>query len=293
VTSQLEIPAKRQKFGPKAVSREWWIQRIKDTPGPKYTQLWTHLPEYHLLTLKALAELDYQVLGKGVAGAPDDPELFEEGEHAVYPVKIIHKPHWLPTLNTIKWKDFQVWSWIGTVKALESPLSKEADIWHNYLDLEQTKLEAVEVLGIFKPEHINTELPADIEWELVGVPAEAEQTPISSIKFEIPEGRLYRYLNNTLNDPRPIPVTSTGLVIRKKFLKLYIEERLQEYLALGGTQELIVREQFLGIKIADPFYWNLWADLAQVRNRYTIYCAQEHIDPVEEDVASVASWDTQ
>jgi hypothetical protein len=93
VTSQLEIPAKRQKFGPKAVSREWWIQRIKNTPGPKYTQPWTHLPEYHLLTLKALAELDYQVLGKGVEGAPDDPELFEEGEHTVYPVKIHHKPH--------------------------------------------------------------------------------------------------------------------------------------------------------------------------------------------------------
>jgi hypothetical protein len=240
-----------------------------------------------------LAELDYQVLGKGVAGAPDDPELFEEEEHAVYPVKILHKPHWLPTLSTIKWKDFQVCSWIGAVKALESPLSKEADIWHNYLDLEQTKLEAVEVLGIFKPEHINSELPADIEWDLVGVPAEAEQTPISSIKFEIPGGRLYRYLNNTLSDPRPIPVTSTDLVIRKKFLKLYIEERLQEYLALGGTQELIVREQFLGIKIADPFYWNLWADLVQIRNRYTIYCAQEHIDPVEEDVASVASWATQ
>ena len=293
VTSQLEIPAKRHRFGPKAASHEWWIQRIKSTPGPKYIQPWAHLPEYHLLTLKALAELDYQVLGKGVEGAPDDPELFEEGEYTVYPVQIHHKPHWLPGLVTISWRNFQVWSWIGAVKALESPLSKEADTWHNYLDLEQTKLEAVEILGIFKPEHINTELPADIEWELVAIPAEAEQTPISSIEFGIPEGRLYRYLNNTLNDPRPIPVTSTGLVIRKKFLKLYIEERLQEYLALGGTQELIIREQFQGIKIADPFYWNLWADSAEVRNRYTIYCAQEHIDPVEEDIASVASWDTQ
>jgi hypothetical protein len=240
-----------------------------------------------------LAELDYQVLGKGVAGAPDNPELLEEGQQVVYPVKIFHKPHWLPTLNTIKWKDFQVWSWIGAAKALESPLSKEADTWHNYLDLEQTKLEAVEVLGIFKPEHIYTELPVDIEWDLLAAPPGAVQTPISTIQFEIPEGRLYRYLNTTLNNPRPIPVTSTGLVIKKKFLKLYIEERLQEYLALGGTQELIVREQFLGIKVADPFYWNLWADLVQVRNRYIIYCAQEHIDPEEDDEVSVASWDTQ
>jgi hypothetical protein len=41
-----------------------------------------------------LAELDYQVLGKGVAGAPDNPELLEEGQQVVYPVKIFHKPHW-------------------------------------------------------------------------------------------------------------------------------------------------------------------------------------------------------
>ncbi len=86
MTSQLEIPAKRQRFGAKAVSREWWIQRIKDTHGPKYTELWTHLPKYHLLTLKALAELDYQVLGKGIAGAPDNPDLLEEEELVVYPV---------------------------------------------------------------------------------------------------------------------------------------------------------------------------------------------------------------
>jgi hypothetical protein len=62
VTSQLGIPAKRQRFGLKAASHEWWIQQIKDTPGPKYTELWIHLPKYHLLPLKASAELDYQVL---------------------------------------------------------------------------------------------------------------------------------------------------------------------------------------------------------------------------------------
>jgi hypothetical protein len=43
---------------------------------------------------------------------------------------------------------------------LESPLSKEADTWHNYLDLEQTKLGAVEVLSIFKPEHFSMFLKA-------------------------------------------------------------------------------------------------------------------------------------
>jgi hypothetical protein len=71
VTSQLEVPNKKQRFGPKLPTKDWWNQRIKDTPGPKYTEHWTHLPKYQLLTLKALAKLDYQVLGEGLEGAPD------------------------------------------------------------------------------------------------------------------------------------------------------------------------------------------------------------------------------
>jgi hypothetical protein len=77
-----------------------------------------------------------------------------------------------------------------------------------------------------------------------------------------------------LDDPRPTPVTRSGLIIKKKFLKLYLEERLQEYLALGGTKELIEREQFMGRNLPDPFYWNLWADLQTVRTRYQFYCIE-------------------
>jgi hypothetical protein len=114
--------------------------------------------------------------------------------------------------------------------------------------LEQTKFEAAEVLSIFKPEQLNkTELPVHIEWELEAVSPGALQTQINTIQFDIPVGHPYRFLKTPLDDPRPIPVTNTGLLIKKKFLKLYIEERLQECLALGGTQELIVREEFLGI----------------------------------------------
>jgi hypothetical protein len=197
-------------------------------------------------------------------------------------------------LRTISWKDYQVWSWTAATKAIVIPLSSEANTWHNYLDLEQTKLEAVEILGIFKPEQYNKELPVEIEWDLETVPVGAHQTPISSIKFDIPGRCNYKYLNNTLNDPRPIPVTSNGLIIKKKFLKLYIEERLQEYLALGGTKELIEREEFKGRNLPDTFYWNLWADIEAVRSRYIIYCAKEHIDPEQDDEEeSVTSWDTQ
>jgi hypothetical protein len=58
-----------------------------------------------------------------------------------------------------------------------------------------------------------------------------------------------------------------------------------------------VREEFLGVSLPDPFYWNFWADLEAVRSRYIIYCALENIDPQaddDEDQESVTiSWDTQ
>ncbi len=47
----------------------------------------------------------------------------------------------------------------------------------------------------------------------------------------------------TIKDSSYFPITEceSGLVIRKKFLKVYLEERLAEYLALGGLNELIKR----------------------------------------------------
>jgi hypothetical protein len=148
----------------------------------------------------------------------------EAGQKVVYPTKIV----------------------------LECPISTEADTWHNYLDLEQTKQEATEVLGVFKPENCHQELiPIEIEWGLITVPPEAIARPISSIQFDIREGYIYRNLNKTLDDPRLIPVTSSGLIIKKKFLKYYLKERLQEYLALGGTRELAEREQLMGSNLPE------------------------------------------
>jgi len=285
---------KKPKFGPKIATKEWWIQRIKDTPGPKYTELWTHIPKYQLARFKALAEIDYNFLGKELEGAPDHPDNLEEGQRKPnYPVKVHYQPHWFPELRSITWKNYQVWSWLTAAKALQCPISAEADTWHNYLNREQTKLEAAELLGVFKPENFHQELPIEIEWDLNTAPPGAIARPISSIEFDIPEGYTYRNLNKTLDDPRPTPVTRSGLIIKKKFLKLYLEERLQEYLALGGTNELIEREKFMGRNLPDPFYWNLWADLQSVRTRYQYYCVEEHIDPEADDEDSVISWDTQ
>jgi hypothetical protein len=92
-------------------------------------------------------------------------------------------PHWFPRLRTISWKDYQVWSWAITAKAIGSLLSPEANTWHNYVDLEQTKLEAAEVLGIFKPKQFHKELPVEFEWDLETVPVGALQTPINSLSL--------------------------------------------------------------------------------------------------------------
>jgi len=236
--------------------------RIKDTPGLKYTEHWTDIPKYQLARFKALAEIDYKLLGREIEGAPDHPDNLEQGQKVVYPTKIVYQPHWFPELRSITWKNFQVRSWLAPAKALECPIRTEADTWHNYLNLEQTKLE---VLGIFKSENFHQELHIEIEWDLNTAPPGAMARPISSIMFDIPEGYTYRNLNKTLDDPRPTPVTSSGLIIKKKFLKYYLEERLQEYLALGGTKELVEREQFMGRNLPDPFYWNLWTNIQAVR----------------------------
>jgi hypothetical protein len=34
-----------------------------------------------------------------------------------------------------------------------------------------------------------------------------------------------------------------------------------------------------GYMLPDPFYWDLWGKLEQLRNTYADYCADEHFDP--------------
>jgi hypothetical protein len=49
VTTQLAIPNKKTRFGPKVASRNWWIKKIKITQ-PKYTSYWTHYTKSPLST---------------------------------------------------------------------------------------------------------------------------------------------------------------------------------------------------------------------------------------------------
>jgi len=48
-----------------------------------------------------------------------------------------------------------------------------------------------------------------------------------------------------LQDSRYVPITESGQVIRKRFIKPYIEQKLVEYLALGGLKELVDREPLI------------------------------------------------
>ena len=83
MTSQLVIPNKRPRFGPKVCTRSWWIDRIKGSENPKYTSYWTHYSNYQVGQFKAVAEFDYQVLGErvGTQGAPDSGLASEYPNH--------------------------------------------------------------------------------------------------------------------------------------------------------------------------------------------------------------------
>jgi hypothetical protein len=292
IVSQVVIASKKARFGPKVGTTSWWIEKIRSEPGIKYTEFWTHLSEYQLRKFKAIAEVDYKVLGLELSGAPDHYTRFSS-QALQYPPKLLIKPHWLE-LNTISWKSFRVWSWLGAAKALDLPISEEAETWYNYLSIERTRIEAVKVLSNFKRED-KSQLTPEVEFELNC--AYPNTRIISSIKFSVPKGdQIYNQIQDHIEDYRPVPTTAEGWVFRSRYISDYLEKRLKEYLALGGIQELIEREQLKGLPLPTPFYWDLWADLDHLREGYPYFCAENNLDPLaddEEDEKSVASWDTQ
>ena len=105
MTTQLAIPNKRPGFGPKVCTKNWWIDRIKGSKNPKHINYWTHYLKYQVGQFKALAELDYKVLGERVStqGAP------VSGLAREYPIKLVEKPFWL-TWYHHTFKDFRLWT---------------------------------------------------------------------------------------------------------------------------------------------------------------------------------------
>ena len=46
-----------------------------------------------------------------------------------------------------------------------------------------------------------------------------------------------------------------------------------------------------GLKLPDPFYWDLWANLERLREIYIEYCAQEHFNPEDSEEESETTLD--
>jgi hypothetical protein len=238
VTTQLAIPNKKTRFEPKVASRDWWIERIKVTQ-PKYACYWTHFTKYQIGQFKALAELDYQVLGERVSteGAPDS------GLARKYPIKLTEKPFWL-TWDYKTFKDFKLWTWLQATKALDLPISKQAETWFNYFSIESNQIKAKELLDPFRKENQKEfDFLLQEEYNLVFPSASC----IISVRFNTPSEDPFEDLeiNDALQDSRLIPVTQAGEPIRKTFLKKYLEDRLREYLALGGLKELLDRKPLI------------------------------------------------
>ena len=93
-----------------------------------------------------------------------------------------------------------------------------------------------------------------------------------SIHYDVPDQDPFEDLeiNTHLQDSRLIPVTQAGDTINREFLKHYLEERLEEYLALGGLKELLDRRALIlaGQQLPAPFYWDLWGNLEHLRKTY-------------------------
>jgi len=228
--------------------------------------------------------LDYKVLGTSILrGAP--------GFGQAYPPKIEVKPFWFKPLIGADFKVFKLWSWLEATKSLGLPISEEADNWYKHTSTKDLKEGAIKLLGIFK-EEFAPEFDDYLESEHSCV---YPTTPlIETIVLDIPIGPNYKYLNNTIKDSSYFPTTESGQVIKKKYLKVYLEECLAEYLALGGLNKLIQRAPLVeaGLKLPDPFYWDLWANLEHLRESYIEFCAQEHFNPEASEEESVTTLDT-
>jgi hypothetical protein len=273
-------------------SRDWWIERIKITkPEISY---WTHYTKYQIAEFKALAELDYEVLGERIRteGAPDSRLVSN------YPPKLKEQPFWL-TWDYKTYKDFKLWTWLQATKALDLPIDQKAEAWYNYYSIQRNQIKAKELLDPFRKENKKEfDILLQQEYDLVYPTARR----ISSIHYVVPDQDPFEDLeiNSHIQDSRLIPITEAGETISRDFLKHYLEERLQEYLALGGLKELIDRRALIlaNQKLPAPFYWDLWGNLNHLRETYQEWLA-EHLfdvpnsDEGEVDSDSDISWNSQ
>jgi hypothetical protein len=249
----------------------------KSVIGPPYTK-------YQIAQFKALAELDYQVLGERTRteGAPDF------GLVSNYPPKLKEQPFWL-TWDYKTYKDFKLWTWLQATKALDLPIDQKAEAWYNYYSIQSNQIKAKELLDPFRKENKKQfDVLLQQEYDLVYPTARC----ISSIHYVVPDQDPFEDLeiNSHIQDSRLIPITEAGETISRDFLKHYLEERLQEYLALGGLKELIDRRALIlaNQKLPAPFYWDLWGNLNHLRETYQEWLAEHLFDVPNSDEGELA-----
>jgi len=183
---------------------------------------------------------------------------------------------------------------------LDLPISEQAETWFNYFSIESNQIKAKELLDPFRKEKQKEfDFLLQEEYNLVFPTA----SRINSVWFNTPSGDPFKDLeiNDTLQDSRLIPVIQAGEPIKKRFIKQYLEDRLREYLALGGLKELIDRKPLIlaNQKLPAPFYWDLWGNLEHLREAYQEHLADNLFGPSSdkeeegEDDNSAVSWDTQ
>jgi hypothetical protein len=183
-------------------SKDRWIDRIKITnPEIRY---WTHFTKYQIVQFKALAELDYQVLGERVRteGAPDSGLAVE------YPPKLKEQPFWL-TWDYKTFKDFKLWTWLQATEALDLPIGEKTETWYNYFSIQSNQIKAKELLDPFRKEKQKEfDILLQEEYNLVFPTA----SRISSVRYTVPSGGPFEDLeiNETLQDSRLIPLTEAG-----------------------------------------------------------------------------------
>lgn len=239
---------------------------------PEYTRP-KQLPDYQLGRCRVLALFDYKVLGQSYKLELDWP-----------PTSYYQQPHHIPqgaipfVGESADWEEFRFYSWLSNTQALGLPISEESVIWFEHLSTKSHQAAVREFLAKYKEE--SEKKPYDLSlW--FNPPGTAS---ISSITIEIPEdlepGEWTSALNTFVKDSRKIPPIIGSHPIKEFFIKKYLEDRLREYLLLGGIRELIewkeLQEQ--GHKLPDPFYWDLWADVDNLRKEYLDHCAWFRID---------------
>ena len=290
--------AKKPRFGPKVGTQAWWIEEAK-SKAPADRSLWIKLSSYQLGQRQALAEYDYRVLGEECESDPLGGDL-EDLPH--YPPRIQSKPHYFAAVGALDWGNFKVYTWTKATEVLDLPVSKGTKTWCAYFDNQDTRIEAVKILGRFKRECSQPLEPAIEEESHRGPPrAPYISSVVLHIPKDLPKGDWLKGLNTSVKDDRQIPTIDGALhPIRSDFIKFYLEQRLWEYLALGGIKELVERKPLVekGYQLPDPFYWDLWSDLDNLRKEYLEWCVEEGISPEgdqdqESAVDTVSSFDTQ